>query len=189
MKYILIVMLWILGIGTVFTQVPVNPEKYKEFGFNMTGLVSNFIPFNSTKLGLQRYAFSYKKTRIKKKSGKLATLRFGIGIDNIFDDNGFFNFNFRIGGEKKRKLSEKFTFISGNDFILLVEPVNENAKDLIFEDTPKIGVGYSHPFGIEFHLNNRVSLYTETALQVTVGFPPVVLRVVPPASIYLNVRM
>jgi len=50
-------------------------------------------------------------------------------------------------------------------------------------------VGYAHPFGIEFHLNNRVSLYTETALQVTVGFPPVTFRVVPPASIFLNVRM
>ncbi len=184
----MIFLLWILGVGTLFTQVPVDPINYKEFGLNMTGLVSNFIPFNSTKLGLQRYAFSYKKTRIKK-NGNLATFRLGLGFDNIFDANGFFNFNFRIGGEKKRKLSEKFTFISGNDFILFVEPINENAKDLTFDDMPKVGAGYSHPFGIEYHLNNRVSIYTETALEVTVGFPPVAVRMVPPASIFLNVRM
>lgn len=189
MKYLLIFAVWILGFGTVFTQVPVDPLKYKEYGFNMTGLVANFIPFNSTKLGIQRYALSYKYTRIKKKSGKLATLRLGMGLNNIFDADGTFNFNFRIGMEKKKKLSEKWTFISGNDFIMLVEPVNPNAKDFFFEDTPRIGVGYSHPFGIEYHLNNRVSIYTETALQIVAGFPPVAVRIVPPASIFLNVRM
>ena len=189
MKYILIFAFLFFGFGAGSAQVPLDPVKYKEFGLNMTGLVSNFIPFNSTKLGIQRYAFAYKYTRIKKKSGKLATLRLGLGVDNIFDENNSFNFNFRIGMEKKRKLSEKWTFISGNDFILFVEPVNVNAKDFFFEDAPKIGVGYAHPFGIEFHINNRVSLYTETSLQITAGFPPVTLRVVPPASIFLNVKM
>lgn len=62
-------------------------------------------------------------------------------------------------------------------------------ESLFFDEDLRVGVGYSHPFGIEFHLNNRVSIYTETALQIAVGSPPVAIRVVPPASIFLNVRM
>jgi len=189
MKYIMIFVFLIAGFGTAFSQVPVDPLRYKEFGFNMTGLVSNFIPFNSTKLGLQRYAFSYKFTRIRKKTSKLSTLRLGIGLDNILDDTEAFNFNFRLGVERKQILSDKWTFITGNDFILLLEPININASEEFFEDTPRIGIGYSRPFGIEFHLNNRISIYTETALQITAGFPPIAVRIVPPASIFLNVRM
>ncbi len=188
MKYITTYLLVFLPLF-IFAQVPVDPLKHKEYGFNMTGLASNFIPFNSTKLGLQRYAFAFKYTRIKKRTGKLATLRMGIGVDNIIDDTESFNFNFRIGGEKKRKLTDQWTFISGNEFIFFLEPLNANAVDLFFDGAPRIGVGYSHPFGIEFHLNNRISIYTETALQLTAGLPPIALRIVPPTSIFLNVKI
>ncbi len=189
-KKILVLIFVFFSISLV-AQKPLDPERYKEYGFNMTGMIANFVPFNSTKLGLQRYAFSYKYTRKRKKStkrkkeGELRTLRIGIGIDGLFDNNNIFNYNVRIGNEKKHILSKSWSYISANDFIMFVEP----SGTFFDEDIPNLGIGYARGYGIEYHINDRISIYTETALMVNVGFPPVQVRIVPPTSVFLNVKL
>lgn len=186
MKLLVIILFLIVNVSGAFSQDTINPLKYKEYGLNVTGLVTQLVPFNGGKLGRQRYAFSYKSTRITR-SKKLKTFRFGLGISSISGDGKNFGYNLRLGREEKHTINEHWTFITGNDFVMFVE--SSNIRNNFFGGIPNIGVGYSRPLGIEYHLNNRLSIYTESALQVVTGFPPFAIRMLPPTSFFLNVKL
>ncbi len=50
-KFFLIISSLLFSV-ILMAQKPIDPERYKEYGFNMTGMIANFIPFNSTNFGI-----------------------------------------------------------------------------------------------------------------------------------------
>jgi hypothetical protein len=184
-SYILLPLLLVAAFATGKDSTRVSvPEK--QVCFNMTPLASQLIPFNAIN------PFTTGPYII---AGKIfsdnAAFRFGAGVNlfNLSNNPENFHLNTRIGYEIRRKITEKWNYSHGCDFILSLGNLNlpGNTSD---ESNALIGAA---PFwSVEYCFGKHVSLSTETSLLIGLmdsGFGGgLVVRFIPPIALYLNLK-
>ncbi len=153
--------------------------RNNELSLDVTGFIRQFVPNNADQLG---YSYSYQPTHLlayKRSLGKSA-LRFGLGGQYSLDsDTGgyssntdFTNYNwqihFRAGWERRWSLSRRWSCYAGMDALIgtgkgLSHNLNtQNGRPEVHSTFKSYGAG--PVLGIQFHLNRRVALYTESSL-------------------------
>ncbi len=152
-----------------------KPKKTHEIGVNATFFISQFISFSSNSpTSGDVYAVSYKIYR----EGKRRVPRMGLGLFSFANgstgtDAGLtqsrFRVDARVGTERQFKLSKKWQAMVGGDFRTGVTsnkrvygPGGNNTsstKDLDLD----IEAGLGPVLGIQFNINSKISIFTESA--------------------------
>jgi hypothetical protein len=168
------------------TDLNISNWPYRKIiGFNMTPLVTQLIPFNRSNpreagpflMRFKRYNF--ERTR---------AFRFSMGLAVVnFDDNSdpSFSLNLAFGSEKRKSISDRWSYTKGFDFMILVG--NKNIPGNSSSDQASIGVG--PVWGIEYTIGKRITVGTEAALNlgVNLNFDVIInFEILPPVGIFLN---
>jgi hypothetical protein len=163
-----------------------SPKREKTVSLNMTSLLSMVLPFNKTNpflVGPYNVAFkSYRNNR---------GWRFGIGanLNGLDDDLRNSNLNLRIGYEWRKPIYKRWYYTKGIDLNLFAGSLN-------IPNTPTnaMGMGISSVWGIEYYIQDRVSISTETALliatlsDIDTGIGALNIMIIPPIGLFLNVK-
>jgi len=149
---------------TLFGQVDYMPQK--EVGFNIGFLVTNILrnePPTST-LGTRNFMFTYKKKYLNNSYSRYGlSMNFGKITNGNNDPEKIFQSSFRIGYEYKFRFNRKWHINRGCDAI-----INYFVTDTFFNNdkTKVISAGIAPFIGIQFNINPRISLSTETGLNL-----------------------
>lgn len=166
----------------LFSQDTKEERIYpNEIGLNTTEFVKSFFSFSNQFSSIEPYLLSYKRILNDNQSA----IRFFAGgsyINNksktVNTPNDRYytrNFESKIGYERRYNLSRKFTAIVGAD--IKVGSLNNknfytyNFNNSSYQTQEQYGksgyLGLNIPVGLYFHLNKRLSLYTEAGLSIT----------------------
>ena len=136
----------------------------KEVGFNIGYLVTNVLrnETSASTLGSRNFMLSFKKHYLNN-----AYIRYGLSFnfgkvnDDGNDPEKFFQTNFRIGYEYKYRFNKRWNVNRGCDFM-----INYFTSDFNFgsDKTKVISAGGAPFLGIQYNINPRVSLSTETGI-------------------------
>jgi len=157
------ILIFFFPIST-FGQIDFKPQK--EVGFNIGFLVTNVLrnePPLST-LGRRNFMLTFKKHYLNNSYFRYGlSMNFGkvtIGND---DPAKIFQSSFRIGYEYKFSFNKKWHINRGCDVI-----VNYLLTDLSFngDRSKDISAGVAPFLGIQYNINPRISLSTETGLNL-----------------------
>lgn len=158
--------------------------RSKVIGLNTTPLLVQLIPFNrSNPMVVGPYFISTRSYSKKNKA-----FRFGFGWDLQFSDFGDGleqnHFNLRLGYDKRRDLSRRWSYTTGMDFVISGGDFNIPGDKQA--DSGFLGLG-GH-WGVDYFINQNISLSTE--LMLLVGLETnngdLNLRFIPPVAINLN---
>lgn len=156
----------------------------REISMNMSPLLTMLIPFNRTDPNL---AGPYMIQTIKYKGDNFFRFSFGARINGTSSSDGGLHFNTRIGWGKRRFINERLSYLISGDINLSIG--NSNT---VFgtRDVGSLTVGPT--WGIQYRINDKVNIGTDTALQLGVSadiFSFVVIDFIPPVSIFLNIEI
>lgn len=179
---ILSLLVALLTLGTARGQgfAPMDSvARNNELSVDVNGFIRQFIPNNVDPLGSPYY---YQPTYLLsyKRSLGGSALRFGLGGQYSMDsDTGGYNSHtdytdynwriyFRAGWERRWSLNHRWSCYAGMDGLLgtgrgLSHNFNTQAGRPDIRTTFK-SFGAGPVLGIQFHLNRRISLYTEASL-------------------------
>ena len=159
-----------------------KPEK--QVSFNMTTLTKKMLPFNVQSAGFQNYAMQFRK---KFKTGDMYfTSAFGFNMSETESDESLMHFDTRVGLETQKKIGKKWYYGSGYNLVFYVHELEEVQ---FFGSDVETGVAFDKSFLIGYHLNDFLSIYTETSLQFGINSNTFVkLQFLSPNAIYLNVK-
>ncbi len=142
-----------------------------EIGINSTFFIKQFLNFvSSSNIETSPFLLTYK--RINKEN---IAFRFGIGMDidaNKSIDNGttiissLSSVSYRIGGEKQFPLKKRWLSYVGADFINSIDnrrTKTTNDGNEFISNALDLGFGVGPVGGIQFNINNRLSLATESS--------------------------
>jgi hypothetical protein len=156
-------------------------RKKKFIGFNINPLLSQITPFNNIRQGITEPSIIFR-TYNKSYGSRIA-----IGINTDINTMDLIAFSFSAGLTKRKKLYNNFYWIGGFEF--RTRAINRNLNT---GGTTTLGnefVGIANVWGIEYQLNNALSVSTETALELGaslgVNSQPV-LSLRPPFSLQLH---
>jgi hypothetical protein len=171
MKYlykILLVCLVAVGLDASAQRDTVVHDHY--VGFDANSMLSQVIPFNTFNSSVGFPAIITR--RLWNNKGFRSTA--GLEIDqNRFTLS---NFYFSVGYTSKKDIGEKFSWIRGID----VKVYGSNEELGFF--------GFGPYWGVEYHVNDVLSLSTESAIQL--GFVnDVVLDIRPPVHIQCHFKL
>ncbi len=184
MKKFLIIFI-LLSIKTLaFNQVAdsIIFKKHKEVGLNLTGLIAQFVPFGNNNPRMGPFIYSYKSY-----SKKRTAFRLGLGVNSFdFLNEENLSFNLRIGYEKRKLLTNRWSYTYGIDGMILVGNDFANINDGSNEINGALGIGL--PVGIEYSLNDYIYLSVETNLFFGLGSSIINILTIPPTGLFLNTR-
>lgn len=150
------------------------PDRYKVVGINTTPLLTQLIPFNrSNPLVAGPYFMTLRSYR-----GRNA-FRYGLGANlnsNSINNNNA-SLNLRLGWERRKSFYEQWSYSFGFDLFFSGGGFNLANTDIDFGS-----VGFGFVWGIEYFINQKVSLNIETALYAGTG----VFQFIPPVGLNLN---
>jgi len=148
--------------------------KIKEVGFNATTIFNNFLNFSDDDVVLLPYHFSYKSIKENGQAFRLgAGLRLNVSDGDSFSTDFFSDdlkttnalIDLRMGYEKQRKITDRWMFYSGFDFILGLDHFKfESEEDDFTSKQRSFRYGFGPVMGIQFMFSERVGLFTESTL-------------------------
>ncbi|MBX7053270.1 MAG: hypothetical protein K1X54_14645 [Flavobacteriales bacterium] len=160
-----------------FSQTTETAESGKGqimLGMNATSFVKNFLSFNDVSTtGSSPFQFTFRYI-----TPSHFAFRAGLGVaavntedkgDDDVTKNSISTFDFSVGFEKRSLVAKRWTVFGGVDLLATSDmSTNENTSgDFKFKSTNKSnGGGVAPLFGIQFNINDRISLSTETQLKV-----------------------
>ncbi len=157
MKKSLLLFSFISFSNFLFSQ---NENYNGQFGFDATGFIAQFLNFGSTSSGSSPYVLTYRKLGAKK------NIRFGLGGSfNITEDRVTNAIEFRVGNERYRDFEKRWRALYGWDF-KLGGFYNSDGNNNV---TTNFKVGASPFFGLQFRINERLSVSTEAAYTFWLG--------------------
>lgn len=171
-----IICLTTLAFGQITAPDSTKRELKNVIGIDATGVLRQVFNFStSSYYPYNPYIITYK--RILKSNA----IRSGIG-GNISNSNGTANdsiknkqknyiFNLALGFEHYAYLSKRWNLFLGIDAIMNYRYNNyENSYTMTtkrMQTSTTIGYGISPVFGVQFKINSRISLSTETSYDIT----------------------
>jgi len=147
-------------------------KRTSEIGLNITNTLAGFFNAGGTNLPTDPFLLSYKK------ANKSGAIRFGMNFkvtskkeflinsgERELKENDFF---FRGGYEWRSVIDKRFTFYYGLDAVVEFENEQLNNISFNFDDISSFenvyGFGGGPVLGVLFHLNDRISLSTESSI-------------------------
>jgi hypothetical protein len=160
-------------------------EKHSQIGFNLSPLISQFIPFSNASNQKGPYTVLFRRYN-QKKENKTTGFEFGIGMDIAFNNEISF-LNMRFGYISKRNITEKWTTVGSFDFALFAGGFNLPGDTT--ED--EAGIGFNVGRSIEYEIFPNATLGTEIIafFGASLSDEGPVLKVIPPIAIYFNFRL
>jgi len=161
-------------------------KKEKVYGLNMTPLLMRLVPFQTPSMKTGPYNFTFKRYG---ESGKNAFIcELGLNIDGNNADND--QFNFRMGWEARKSLTERWKFLYGTGMMAYVGSLNipegpQGSNGFFFDTRGGFGLGTS--IGIEYYPIPQISIGTESLLFF--GFGTEILQIVPPIGVTINAHI
>ena len=163
-------------ISPIILQAQSEKEINKnEIGTDITSLIEQILNFNQDQFST---SFSPIYQLIYKRHFNKFSLRMAIGGNSfsrerdsqVTDEkvnNSAQSFNYRIGLEKQMNIGKHWRFSYGLDFN---QVISNSSNDFIFQnggwrhgsERKRNTIGFSPFFGIDFKINERISLQTET---------------------------
>ncbi len=150
----------------------------KEVCFNFMPLISTLVPFN---IGEKDNGLVGIKTKFY--GAKTAfRISFGANIDGAQNLNFF---HLGLGYENRYPIFGKFTYTSGWEGIIeTVVNINGNSGT-----RDNLILGISKFYGLEYNINDKFFIGTESQLVMAIGLPSVIqIKFKPPVAIFVNVR-
>lgn len=137
-----------------------NENLNRQFGVDATGFIAQFLNFSGSGANAPTYHFTYRKLGTEKNH------RYGIGGNfnaSGGDSDGRFatTVNFRYGKERFKDFAGKWRGFYGWD---LKTGLGINASS--GTSAVSFNIGPSAFFGLQFRLNERLSLLTETSFDI-----------------------
>jgi hypothetical protein len=132
-------------------------EKKREIGFNFTNLVHSLVPFN---LGLPQSGFVGIRSKVYDRK---YAFRNSFGTNLLTDDvanNERQFFYAALGYERRRIIGAKWSYTSGWDLYV--------SAGVLTEDIDQLMIGPTRHYGLEYNLNARCYISTES--QILFGF-------------------
>lgn len=159
-----------------------NPDNkpHTIIGMNMTTMLSRLVPFGNGVPLAGPTSLMFRKLQGNK------AFRLGIGL-NARNEADVFNASLRIGVERQKELNKHFVFTRGFDGILATGSFN--IPGFRFNDNTSNFLGALLSLGLEYRLDKRITLGTETLL--VAGFQNTsgsifATQIVPPLALYLH---
>lgn len=153
-------------------------------GLNTTPLLVQLLPFNRSDPQLAGPYFvtlrSYNSKDVAFRLGIGWNVSTGDGVSDVDDAH----INLRLGWEKRKGIFKKWTYSGGFDFFLSAGDLNISSE----KDNDTLLVGLGPTWGIDYFINEAISLSIETSLLI--GYTPdldgIQLEFIPPIALYLN---
>ena len=152
---ILLALIMVQGVMMLFAQTKGKNDSLRTgtfVGFNANAMLSQIIPFNSISNNVPAPALVLRSI----KNGHGFRMAFGIGLD--FDNDVLDNLYGSIGYTAKREIGRGFYWIKGID-------VRFYASEVIDEGA----IALSPYWGVEYAINDVISLSTESHLDIGYG--------------------
>lgn len=159
------------------------PEKYKMVSINTTPLLVQLIPFNRSS-PLVTGPYNVEFHRFNGNKSFHTSLGMFIASEDGFDSTDGVHFNFRIGGEKRRALSDRWAFYTGWDFYISTGNFNLLGTDS--NDSIVLGLGPRWSAGYSISKHVSVSIETALVLGWDIGFATPTFVFLPPVALNLN---
>lgn len=157
MKKSLVLLSFLSFTTFLFSQ---NENYNRQVGFDATGFVTQFLNLGSSSSGSSPYVFTYRRLGDKK------NIRFGLGGSfNIAEERVINTLEFRVGKERFKDFEKRWRALYGWDF-KLGGFYNSDRNDNI---STSLRIGASPFFGLQFRINERLSVSTETAYNFWLG--------------------
>ena len=169
-----------------------RPEFKKQFGVNVTDLLSNILNFSSTSNSFNEpiYYFTWRKL------GEKSNTRLGLGgeVQSLFDGNQNATdlfLNFRIGKERYHNFAKRLQAYYGWDFkTILALRINGSSNQT------QVALGAAPVVGLQLQINERISISTEAAYDLLATFgvrsntvnAGILTSFVPADAIFLNYK-
>ncbi|MFK7776422.1 MAG: hypothetical protein AB8F94_30145 [Saprospiraceae bacterium] len=178
MKNIILVCLSILFGSTLHAQDLIMESanaSEKQVGVNITDFFLTFLSFNNPPdNSTPSILVLYKKT----KNGKRKRYGFGgrVSWDQQSDGDKFFStrVNFNFGREFVKKIGSKWKTYAGYEtrlsgsYFHAIESLSNDEEEKDFNRSASIG--WQGLVGLEYHINNRLSLLAETSYGVSFNY-------------------
>ncbi len=160
------------------------PYHYKKVGINVMPLLVQLIPFNrSNPIVTGPYSVEFNRYMGRRSFHTSLGMFMVPNVD--FEDTDDFHFNFRIGTEKTRSISGRWSHFTGWDAYFSAGDLNIVGQKQNF-DSAAIGIGPR--WGIMFAIQKQVTISVETALllglDVNESLPN--FTFIPPVGVNLN---
>lgn len=149
-------------------------SKTEEVALNATTIFNNFLNFSGDDVSLIPYHFSYKSIKENGKAFRLgAGLRLNTTKGEAFSTDFFSDdlktrnalIDLRLGFEKQRKITDRWLFYTGMDFILGLDHFRFESDNNDFTSKRRnFRTGLGPVLGLQFMFSERIGLFTESTL-------------------------
>lgn len=169
--------LFLLITSQTFSQSTETTDQGKGqimLGMNATSFVKNFLSFNEVSTtGSSPFQFTFRYI-----TPSNFAFRAGLGVaavnsedkgDDDVTKNSISTFDISLGFEKRSMVAKRWTVFGGVDLLATSDmSTSENTSgDFKFKSTNRSsGGGVAPLFGIQFNINDRISLSTETQIRI-----------------------
>lgn len=180
MKRLIYLVCFFLLSSQLFGQLE-NTVYYKnvsiEVGLNTTSLLKNFISIGNVPREDVIKSITYKRISNSRNGFRSA---FGAASREEFGPTFFF---LSMGYERRMKAFKGFSPYWGFD-------IYAHASDRQNRPTSSIGRGFGFGpiFGLNYNVNDRLSLGTESAMYVNIDIVSAQFTFIPPLDLFLNVK-
>ena len=147
-------------------SLPKKPLSFQEVGFNFGSLVTNLLQreSNLTELSRRNFMFTYKQHFLLQ-----TYFRYGASFfyskdnfnNNSSDDLKIFRLDLRIGFERKYEFDKKWSINRGIDLVTNYSSFNQDSSN---DKTTFFQLGLAPFLGIQYNINDRVNITTETGI-------------------------
>jgi hypothetical protein len=167
-------LIFLLLSNSIWAQDSIpRPIIHKQFGLNATQFIKTFLAFTSSTPQISKYTVSLKthneNTQRAKRASYGVSFLFAAPLSSNDDLNIVIEFNGKWGIEKRTKLTPKWTFYRGADFLSSVELTSTEQSGFGRQGSFGVNIGGGPMMGIEYRINKRMVLATEAAFYPSIG--------------------
>lgn len=181
-KLIILLSFWCLS-SMMFADQSNYTDSFRKkrfIGFNANPLLSQITPFNNIRQGITDPAMIFRSFN------KSIGTRLAIGINTDVNTVELLAFSLYFGFTKRKKLYNNFYWTGGFEFRTRAVNNNTGGTSVTLGDE---FVGIANVWGIEYQINDAISISTETALELgtTLGINSrAAISLRPPLSLQLH---
>ncbi|MBI5913775.1 MAG: hypothetical protein HY842_00210 [Bacteroidetes bacterium] len=168
MKKLILPAMFLLAACAAFSQNADALAHTRQFGFDAAGFLARFFDFSGGGgFGETPYYLSYRKLGEKKNTRLGLGANLGVEGDGDGGANSSNTINFRAGSERFNDFGKRWRAFYGWDFKFSFSFLSTGGSG---NSTTQVALGAAPLFGLQFRLNERLSLSSEIAYNFFLTF-------------------
>jgi hypothetical protein len=150
-----------------------STDQKNQFSINGSSFIKNFMSLNSNAAPSQTYQFMYRRFM---SNGNAVRAQFGLAYfqssEEEDDDSNVFRSSandFSLGFEKRTQISKRWLYYFGGQALLqysVDKSENSSGTFQSIDEELRYGIGIGAIVGLQFNINDRISLGTEGGLPI-----------------------